>query len=115
MLLLLLSHFSHVRLLATPWTAGSSIHGIFQARVLEWVAIAFSTIALEEELKVLNYAQLVHYYYLVFFDCFPLFLHVLISLIKLTLCLSFSTDKRQAEDMRGKDHRVLLCFIITDT
>ena len=23
---------------------GSSIHGIFQARVLEWVAIAFSTI-----------------------------------------------------------------------
>ena len=27
---------------ATPWTAGSSVHGIFQARVLEWVAIAFS-------------------------------------------------------------------------
>jgi len=36
---------SRVRLLATPWTAalpGSSIHGIFQARVLEWGAIAFS-------------------------------------------------------------------------
>ena len=45
---------SHGRLLATPWTAayqgdpmdcslpGSSVHGIFQARVLEWVAIAFS-------------------------------------------------------------------------
>ena len=37
---------SHVRLSATPWTAcslpGSSIHGIFQARVLEWGAIAFS-------------------------------------------------------------------------
>ena len=31
--------------LETPWTAGppgSSIHGIFQARVLEWGAIAFS-------------------------------------------------------------------------
>ena len=88
MLLLLLSHFSRVRLCATPWTAahqaspsmgfsrqehcsglpfpspmcesevtqlcltfhdpmdcsppGSSVHGIFQARVLEWVAIAFS-------------------------------------------------------------------------
>ena len=32
---------SRVRLLATPWTAcsppGSSVHGIFQARVLEWV------------------------------------------------------------------------------
>ena len=88
-LLLLLSHFSHVRLCATPSTAaipgilqgkntgvgchfllqcmkvksesevaqscaqtvsslmdcslpGSSIHGIFQARVLEWGAIAFS-------------------------------------------------------------------------
>ena len=92
LLLLLLSHFSRVRLLATPWTAayqappsmgfsrqehwsglpfpfpmhevksesgvaqscptlsnpmdcslpGSSVHGIFQARVLEWGAIAFS-------------------------------------------------------------------------
>ena len=26
---------------------GSSIHGIFQARVLEWVAIAFSAVILE--------------------------------------------------------------------
>jgi len=92
LLLLLLSHFSRVRLCATPWTAahqappslgfsrqehwsglpfpspmqesekesevaqscptlsdpmdfslpGSSVHGIFQARVLEWGAIAFS-------------------------------------------------------------------------
>ena len=34
---------SHVRLFATPCSLpGSSIHGIFQARVLEWVAIAFS-------------------------------------------------------------------------
>ena len=37
---------SRVRLLATPWTAAyqapPSIHGIFQARVLEWGAIAFS-------------------------------------------------------------------------
>ena len=94
LLLLLLSHFSHVRLCATPqmaaqqaplslgfsrqehWSGlpfpspmrevkserevaqscptlsdpmdcslpGSSIHGIFQARVLEWVAIAFSVV-----------------------------------------------------------------------
>ena len=72
--LLLLSRFSRVRLCATPWTAfllqcmkakserevaqscqtlgdpmdcslpGSSTHGIFQARVLEWGAIAFSTL-----------------------------------------------------------------------
>ena len=36
---------SRVRLLVTPWTAGppgSSIHGILQARILEWGAIAFS-------------------------------------------------------------------------
>jgi len=36
---------SHVRLFATPWT-GSSIHGIFQVRVLEWGAIAFSQVVL---------------------------------------------------------------------
>ena len=32
---------SHVRLLATPWTdsspPGSSVHGILQARIVEWV------------------------------------------------------------------------------
>ena len=36
---------SHVRLFATPWTvahSGSSVHGILQARILEWVAISFS-------------------------------------------------------------------------
>ena len=34
-----------VRLFATPWTVappGSSVHGIFRAWVLEWVAISFS-------------------------------------------------------------------------
>ena len=35
--------FSYVRLFATPCSlSGSSVHGIFQARVLEWVAISFS-------------------------------------------------------------------------
>ena len=45
LLLLLLSRFSRVQLLGTPWTAAHQaplVHGIFQARVLEWVAIAFS-------------------------------------------------------------------------
>ena len=31
-----------------PWTValpGSSIHGIFQARILEWVAISFSRLS----------------------------------------------------------------------
>ena len=35
---------SHVQLLATPWTANppsSSVHGISQARILDWVAISF--------------------------------------------------------------------------
>ena len=31
---------------------GSSIHGIFQARVLEWVAIAFSMINLDSVLLI---------------------------------------------------------------
>ena len=30
---------------------GSSIHGIFQARVLEWIAIAFSTPAVKTDQK----------------------------------------------------------------
>ena len=42
----MLSHFSCVRLLVTPWTvacqAPPSIHGIFQARILEWAAIPSS-------------------------------------------------------------------------
>ena len=35
---------SHVQLFVTPWTSppGSSVHGIFQARILEWVVISFS-------------------------------------------------------------------------
>ena len=36
---------SHVQLFATPWTValpGSSVHEIFQARILEWLAIFYS-------------------------------------------------------------------------
>ena len=35
----------YVRLFATPWTValpGSSVHGILQARIPEWIAISFS-------------------------------------------------------------------------
>ena len=38
----LLSYFSHVPLCATLWTEsppGSSVHGILQARILEWVTM----------------------------------------------------------------------------
>ena len=34
----------HIQLVTTPWAVlppGSSVHGIFQARTLEWVAISF--------------------------------------------------------------------------
>ena len=38
------SHFSHVQLFATPWTVTcqAPVHGILQARILEWAAISFS-------------------------------------------------------------------------
>ena len=39
------------------------------------------------------------FYYLIIFDYFPLFLHVLITLIKLIFWLKFFPRKRQAEDM----------------
>ena len=44
LLLLLLSRFSRVRLFVTLDCSlpGTSVHGIFQARVLEWGAITFS-------------------------------------------------------------------------
>ena len=44
LLLLLLSHFSCVRLCATPETqpTSSPVPGILQARTLEWVSISFS-------------------------------------------------------------------------
>ena len=38
----MLSHFSHVQLFATLWIVASSVHGIFQARILEWAAISSS-------------------------------------------------------------------------
>ena len=53
--LLLLSRFSRVQLCATPWTAAYQappVHGIFQARVLEWGAIAFSDIFSEHNQNV---------------------------------------------------------------
>ena len=37
--------FSRVWLFATPWT---EVHGIFQARILEWVVISFSNNDVEE-------------------------------------------------------------------
>ena len=41
----MLSHFSNVWLFVTPWTGnlpGSSVHGILQTRILEWVSMTSS-------------------------------------------------------------------------
>ena len=39
----MLSYFSHVQLFATPWTvAHQAVHGILQAKILEWVAMLSS-------------------------------------------------------------------------
>ena len=36
----------------TPWNVGSSVHAIFQARRLEWVAISFSNHSSRSELRI---------------------------------------------------------------
>ena len=43
------------------------------------------SVALEEELKVLDFVLWLNYYYFVLLDSSPLLLHFLISLIKFTL------------------------------
>ena len=57
LLLLLLSHFSRVRLCATPERAAHqappSVPGILQARTLEWVAISFSNVKSQSEVAQL--------------------------------------------------------------
>ena len=59
-LLLLLSHFSRVRLCATPQSPpGSAVPGILQARTLGWVAISFSNAwKWKEKLKSLSHVWL---------------------------------------------------------
>ena len=42
-----------------------------------WLRIL--SIALEEEIKVLDFVYCLNYYYFVLLDCFPLFLHFLTS------------------------------------
>ena len=124
----------------------SSVHGTLQARILEWVAFSF----IRGPFRPRDWTQvfciacefftdwvtkeapyggtkcpwlclITPYYYLVYFDYFPLFIHFLTSLIKLILWLKFlHTQKKKAEDMGkwwgsgGKNHRVLLCFTVED-
>ena len=77
----------------------------------EWTEGA--TIHLQKGLKFPDFVQWLNYYF-VLFDCFPFFLHLLTSVIKLILRLKFFYRQRQAEDMgRGrKDHTSPLHFKI---
>ena len=44
---------SHAWLFATPWSPpGSSVHGILQTRILEWVAISFSRESSKEPMQI---------------------------------------------------------------
>ena len=47
------------------------------------------------------------------FDCFPLFAHALMSLIKFMLWLKFFHRQREAEEMgvEGRDHSVLIHYM----
>ena len=47
------------------------------------IQLRILSMALEEELKVLDIVLWLNYVYFVFFDSFPFFLHVVTSLIKL--------------------------------
>ena len=71
-----------------------------------WLRIL--SIAVEKELKVL--ASLNDYYCLVSSDCFPLFLRVLIALIKLILWLKFFRRQKADRGPEGRDHRAMFCL-----
>ena len=54
----MLSHFSHIRLFVTHELYSlpvSSVHGILQARILEWVAMPSATVKFYLTLDVLTY------------------------------------------------------------
>ena len=47
-LIVIIQPLSHVQLFVTTWTVappGSSVHGIFQAKILKWVAFSFSRVS----------------------------------------------------------------------
>ena len=70
-----------------------------------------SVIAVEEELNVLDSAYYDINYYLASFDNFPLFLHFLMSLIKLILWLKLFHRQKVGWGHGGSiDHKVLLHF-----
>ena len=95
------------------WQLGSWLHsghheinffhlvGVFSIhKTVRKIWLRIFPIVLEKELKVLDFVQWLHYYYLALFDCFLLFLHFLTSLIKLILWLNIS-HRQKAGGGRG--------------
>ena len=78
---------------ATVWSSCSSLlppgegFSIYKTAHRIWLRIL--SVALEKELKVLDFAYWLNCYCFVLFDCFSLLLHFLTSLIKRTLWLKF--------------------------
>ena len=61
---------SHVQLCATPYTVcnppGSNVHGIFQARILEWVAIPFSRGSFQpRDQTIISFSRWVLYHWVI--------------------------------------------------
>ena len=61
----MLSHFSRVWLFATPCNPcgppGTSVHGILQARILEWVAVSSSRGSSQPRNRILGLLHLLHW------------------------------------------------------
>ena len=83
---------SRVWLLATPWTAAyqASAHGIFQARVLEWVAIAFSINSLDYGIML---QTLLGLSYVVWHACY-----IMVQILKLSKFQDTSDSRAQEID-----------------
>ena len=73
-----------------------------------WLRIL--SITLEKELKVLDCASLLNYYSLVLFDFFPLFLHFLTSLIKLT-CLAQVLPQTKGRPRTWGTKTIASCYV----
>ena len=70
---------------------GFSVHGIFQARVLEWVAIAFSNKALNQELNLLHFKCNFSRFYT---DCIIVYIYFM-----LRVCIAYFFRLKKLSDV----------------
>ena len=105
------SCLTHVMRLYGAWPTRLLHLWDFPGKILEWVAISFSTIDLKKEINVFDYAWWLNYYSLISFDSFPLFLKFLTSLINLIPWLKFFHRWKACWGPEGReDHRCLFHF-----